>query len=184
MLYAIVSDIEGVPDLLLSGNEIIPMALVAIPDIGTHDEGMALICRHGITGIPPTSAIDDWKFVSEENMEESITPDLGWSISRGQSDGVVRLERIEGLSPLEGTYKCSVHRIDIGEDTFESVTVYLYWPGNRFCYSRIRKLIPSGPSSNLNNYGQGILILFPLHFPTRSQIRDLPYLSNSIRQCL
>lgn len=76
--------------------------------------------------MPPTSAIDDWLLQSENGEEQSIDADTGWSVSRGQNDGVVRLERITGVSPLEGTYKCSVDRID--SNSVETVTVRLYWP--------------------------------------------------------
>ena len=117
-------------ELLLSGYSDIPTdgsAVVAIPDIGTHSEGTALICRHGITGIPPSSGIDKWFFVYENGVEEEVVSsgDTGFTVSRGQSDGAVRLERTAGSSPLEGTYKCSV---ETSPSELETVSVYLYWP--------------------------------------------------------
>ena len=120
----------GELQLLLSGYSDIPndgSAVIAIPDIGTHDQGMALICRHGLTGIPPSAGIDKWFFVYENGHEEEIgsSGDNGFSVSRDQSEGDVRLERIAGTSPLEGTYKCSV---ETSPSTFEIVTVQLYWP--------------------------------------------------------
>ena len=123
------SSLLGTLNLQLTDYENIPTdgsALIAIPDIGTHAEGRALICHHGITGVPPTSAIDDWLLVPENDEGESVSSDTGWSVSRGQNDGVVRLERITGISPLEGSYKCSVNKID--SNTVETVTVQLYWP--------------------------------------------------------
>ena len=53
---------------------------------------------------------------------------IGWNVSRGQSDGVVRLERVAGVSILEGTYKCSVDRRDLNPVVTETVSVNLYWP--------------------------------------------------------
>ena len=135
----------GQLQLLLSGYSDIPndgSAVIAIPDIGTHDQGMALICRHGLTGIPPSAGIDKWFFVYENEDEEEIdiSGDTGFSVSRDQSQGDVRLERVAGTSPLEGTYKCSVQ---ISSSTFETVTVQLYWPCT-FCQnlmSRLKKLL-------------------------------------------
>ena len=54
---------------------------------------------------------------------------IGWNVTRGQNDGDVRLERIAGVSPLEGTYKCAVDRSSVSIDEgIDTVTVYLYWP--------------------------------------------------------
>ena len=118
--------ITGTLQLLLAGYSDIPTnntALIAIPDIGTHEEGKALICRHGISGIPPSNPIDHWNFVNDDDSE--IRADTtGFSVSRGQNYGEVRLERRAGTYPLEGTYKCSVSVNSINE----MVTVYLFWP--------------------------------------------------------
>ena len=127
MLTFIVNLSVGQLQLLLSGYSDIPndgSAVIAIPDMGTHDQGMALICRHGLTGIPPSAAVDKWLFVHENGDEEEIgsSGDIGFSVSRDQSEGDVRLERIAGATPLEGTYKCSV------ETSSSTVTVELYWP--------------------------------------------------------
>ena len=132
----------GQLQLLLSGYSDIPndgSAVIAIPDIGTRDQGMALICRHGLTGIPPSAAVDKWFFVHENGHEEEIdiSGDTGFFVSRDQSEGDVRLERIAGTSPLEGTYKCSVQ---ISSPTFETVTVRLYWPCT-FCQDLMSRLI-------------------------------------------
>ena len=123
---------KGVLDLLLSGYDNIPnddTALVAIPDIGTHAEGTALICRHGLIGIPSENEIDNWNYIPENGQEVRVNSDIGWSVSREQNNGDVRLERIAGVSPLEGTYKCVVDRSSVNNDEgIDSVTVYLYWP--------------------------------------------------------
>ena len=114
----------GTLELLLSGYENIPTdnsALVDITDVGTHAEDRALICRHGITGIPPTNPIDHWTFVSV-NGDESSVDSTGFIVTRSQSSGEVRLERPAGIYPLEGTYKCSVMGMT------ETVTVCLFWP--------------------------------------------------------
>ena len=105
-------------------------AVLPIPGIGPHYEGMALICQHGITGIPPSAAIDKWFLVHENGDEEEvgISGNTGFTLSRGQNDGVVRLERNSGSSSLEGVYKCVVEA-----NPTESVTVYLYWPSKSFC---------------------------------------------------
>ena len=111
---------------MLAGYSDIPTnntALIAIPDIGTHEEGKALICRHGISGIPPSNPIDHWNFVNDDDSEISADT-TGFSVSRGQNYGEVRLERRAGTYPLEGTYKCSVSVNSINE----MVTVYLFWP--------------------------------------------------------
>ena len=50
----------------------------------------------------------------------------GWSVSRGQNDGVVRLERLPGVQPLEGNYSCVVERTN--PTRLDAVTLYLYWP--------------------------------------------------------
>jgi hypothetical protein len=119
---------QGVLDLLLSGYDNIPIddtALVAIPDIGTHAQGTALICRHGLAGIPPTVGFDNWNYIPEGGQEVRVNSDIGWSVSRGQNEGEVRLERIAGVSPLEGTYRCEVRRVNL---EIETVDVHLYWP--------------------------------------------------------
>jgi hypothetical protein len=119
---------SGVLHLLLSGYDDIPndnTALVAIPDIGTDAEGTALICRHGIIGIPPADEIDNWNYIPEGGQEVRVNSDIGWSVSRGQNEGEVRLERIAGVSPLEGTYRCEVRRVNL---EIETVDVHLYWP--------------------------------------------------------
>ena len=122
----------GVLELLLSGYDNIPIdntALIAIPDIGTHAEGTALICRHGIKGIPSEIELDNWNYISEGGQEVRVNSTIGWSVSRGQNDGDVRLERITGVSPLEGIYKCVVDRSMINsDDGIDTVTVHLYWP--------------------------------------------------------
>ena len=119
----------GVLQLLLSGQDIPTdgSALIAIPDIGTHAEGTALICRHGIDGIPPDAEIDNWNYISEGGQEVRVNSTIGWSVTRGQIIGDVRLERIAGVSPLEGNYTCVVDRIEISPVT-ETVSVHLYWP--------------------------------------------------------
>ena len=59
----------------------------------------------------------------------TVNTTIGWSVSRGQNDGEVRLERIAEVSPLEGTYKCVVNRSSVNTDEqLDNVTVYLYWP--------------------------------------------------------
>ena len=98
---------KGFLQLLLSGYENIPndnTALVPIPDIGIHAEGTALICRHHITGISFENEIDSWNYISEGGQEVTVNSDIGWKVSREQNNGDVRLERITGVSPLEGTY--------------------------------------------------------------------------------
>ena len=121
---------EGVLELELS-EENIPSdntALVPIPDIGTHAEGTALICRHRITGIPPTVEFGNWNY-TKDGQEVTVNSTIGWSVSRGQNKGDVRLERITGVSPLEGKYKCVVDRSRVNNtEGIDSVTVYLYWP--------------------------------------------------------
>ena len=94
------------------------------------NEDMALICQHGITGLPPSAAIDKWFLVHENGHEEEvgIAGNTGFTVSRGQNDGVVRLERNSGSSSLEGVYKCVVEA-----NPTQSVTVYLYWPSESFC---------------------------------------------------
>ena len=123
---------KGVLQLLLSGYDDIPndnTALVPIPDIGTHAEGTALICRHHITRIPSENEIDNWYYIPEDGQEVMVNSEIGWSVSRGQNEGDVRLERITGVSPLEGIYKCVVDRSSVNNDEeLDSVTVYLYWP--------------------------------------------------------
>ena len=121
----------GVLDLLLSGYDNIPnddTALVAIPDIGTDALGTALICRHGLIGIPSTVAFDNWNYIPEGGQEMTVNSDIGWSVSRGQNEGVVRLERIAGVSPPGGTYRCQVRRVDLPSMEVETVDVHLYWP--------------------------------------------------------
>ena len=121
----------GALDLLLSGYDNIPnddTALVAISDIGTHAEGTALICRHHITGIPSEDEIDNWNYIPEDGQEVRVNSDIGWSVSRGQNEGEVRLERIAGVSPLEGTYRCEVRKGHLNPVETETVDVHLYWP--------------------------------------------------------
>ena len=58
-----------------------------------------------------------------------VNSDIGWRVSREQNNGDVRLERIAGISPLEGMYKCVVNRSRVNNNEgIDSVTVYLYWP--------------------------------------------------------
>lgn len=97
---------------------------MAIPDIGTNEQGRALVCRHGIEGIPPSAEIDRWYYVNDEEGDEvEVTgaEENGFTRTREQSEGSVRLERDAGVFPLEGTYKCKVND--------DSITVELYWPG-------------------------------------------------------
>ena len=121
---------KGNLDLLLAGYNDIPTdgsGVIAIPDIGTHAEG-ALICRHNVSGIPASTAFDNWNYISEDGQEVTVNSTIGWTVSRGQSVGVVRLERIAGVFPLEGLYKCSVERRDLNPVVTETVSVNLYWP--------------------------------------------------------
>ena len=84
---------------------------------------------HNIRGIPAsTDAFDNWNYISEDGQEVTVNLTIGWTVSRGQGDGVVRLERIPGVSPLEGTYKCSVENRDLNPVVTETVSVNLYWP--------------------------------------------------------
>ena len=58
----------------------------------------------------------------------------GWSVSRGQNDGVVRLERLPGVQPLEGNYSCVVERTN--PTRLDTVTLYLYWPSEyEICFT-------------------------------------------------
>ena len=121
----------GVLQLLLSGQNISTDddALIPIPNVGTRTDGRALICRHGIRGIPSQNEIDNWNYISEGGEEVQVNSTIGWIVSRGQNEGDVRLERIAGVSPLEGTYKCVVDRSVIDSDEgIDTVTVHLYWP--------------------------------------------------------
>ena len=106
-------------------------AVLPIPDIGPHYEDMALICQHGITGLPPSSAIDKWIFIHENGDKEKVvtSANTGYTTSHGQNDGVVRLERNAGSSSLEGLYKCVVEIINFTQTAF----VYFYWPSESFC---------------------------------------------------
>ena len=143
----------GTLQLSLPGFDHIPSnGAVLISDVGTIEDGRALICRHNATDTRPAGVLDEWYYMygtEQEQRVEDHDSDLGWRRNRDEDNGiyVVRLGSIVSMAAVgtsqEGVYSCVVPTTDTD---FDHVEVGLYYSSKEirrymYNYSRLIKTI-------------------------------------------
>ena len=138
----------GTLRLSLPGFDHIPSnGAVLISDVGTIEDGRALICSHNATDTRPEGVLDEWYYMygtEQEQRVEDHDSDLGWRRNRDENNGiyVVRLGSIVSMAAVgtsqEGMYSCVVPTTDTD---FDHVEVGLYYSSKeirRYMYNYSR----------------------------------------------